>query len=151
MGELSFKDLKAVLDDNTLDLNMRGIEKIPVKALMKLPRATHLDFSTNAIVVIPTDFCLLTHITHLDLSSNNIYFLPENFGELFNLCHLDLYKNFIEDLPLSFGKLINLKWLDLKNNPLKSDLQKICGDCGDEKACKLAASAVVRYVKKKKR
>uniref|UniRef100_A0A0N5AIU3 LRRCT domain-containing protein n=1 Tax=Syphacia muris TaxID=451379 RepID=A0A0N5AIU3_9BILA len=103
MGELSFKDLKAVLDDNTLDLNMRGIEKIPVKALMKLPRATHLDFSTNAIV----------------------------------------------DLPLSFGKLINLKWLDLKNNPLKSDLQKICGDCGDEKACKLAASAVVRYVKKK--
>lgn len=149
MAELSLKELKAVLDDNELDLSMRQLSIVPVKALSKLPRATHLDFSNNKIVTIPLDFCLLTHITKLDLSNNRIVQLPENFGKLVNLVHLDLYKNCIEELPLSFGELTNLKWLDMKGNPLDNDLEKAAGDCQDENGCRQAAVRVVRLMREK--
>lgn len=36
MGELTINQLKALLEGNGLDLNMRNIEKIPVKALVSL-------------------------------------------------------------------------------------------------------------------
>ncbi|VDK60270.1 unnamed protein product [Anisakis simplex] len=98
MEELSLKDLKAVLDDNELDLSMRQLTVIPTRALAKLPRATHIDFSNNQILTIPPEFCLLTHITKLDLSNNRIVHLPNDFGKLVNLEHLDLYKNSIEVL-----------------------------------------------------
>uniref|UniRef100_F1L245 Leucine-rich repeat-containing protein 59 n=2 Tax=Ascaris TaxID=6251 RepID=F1L245_ASCSU len=149
MEELSLKDLKAVLDDNELDLSMRQLSVVPAKALAKLPRATHLDFSNNQIVAIPPEFCLLTHITKLDLSNNHIVHLPNDFGKLLNLEHLDLYKNSIEELPLSFGDLRSLKWLDMKGNPLEADLAKAAGECQDEKECKVAAVRVVRFMRDK--
>ncbi|VBB26411.1 unnamed protein product [Acanthocheilonema viteae] len=146
-GEISFKDLKALLDDNNIDLSMRELVSIPVKSLSKIPRATHLDFSNNLITSIPADFCCLTHVTKLDLSNNHIVHLPDEFGKLINLFHLDLYKNEIEELPLSFGELVSLKWLDLKGNPLESELLQAAGDCLDEKGCKTAASNVVRLMR----
>ncbi|EFO18430.2 hypothetical protein LOAG_10066 [Loa loa] len=144
--ELSLKDLKALLDDNNIDLSMRQLVSIPVKALSKIPRATYLDFSNNLITSIPSDFCLLTHVTKLDLSNNRIVHLPEEFGKLTNLVHLDLYKNEIEELPLSFGDLVSLKWLDLKGNPLQLELSQAAGECLDEKGCKTAALNVVRLM-----
>ncbi|VDK87113.1 unnamed protein product, partial [Onchocerca ochengi] len=144
--ELSYKDLKALLDENEIDLSMRQLVSIPVKALSKIPRATYLDFSNNSITSIPPDFCLLTHITKLDLSNNQIVHLPEEFGKLINLIHLDLYKNEIEELPLSFGELASLKWLDLKGNPLELELSQAAGDCLDEKGCKMAALNVVQLM-----
>ncbi|KAM3728813.1 Leucine-rich repeat-containing protein [Dirofilaria immitis] len=146
-NELSYKDLKALLDDNNIDLSMRQQVSIPVKALSKIPRATRLDFSNNLITSIPADFCLLTHITKLDLSNNHIVHLPEEFGKLINLVHLDLYKNEIEELPLSFGELASLKWLDLKGNPLELELSQAAGDCSDETGCKMAALNVVQLMR----
>ncbi|CAG9531382.1 unnamed protein product [Cercopithifilaria johnstoni] len=146
-GEISLKDLKALLDDNSIDLSMRELVSIPAKPLSKIPRATNLDFSNNLITSIPIDFCWLTHITKLDLSNNHIVHLPEEFGQLTNLVHLDLYKNEIEELPLSFGELISLKWLDLKGNPLEIELSQAAGDCLDEKGCKTAALNVVRLMR----
>ncbi|VDO57845.1 unnamed protein product [Onchocerca flexuosa] len=141
-AELSYKDLKALLDENDIDLSMRQLVSIP----SKIPRATHLDFSNNLITSIPADFCLLTHITKLDLSNNQIVHLPEEFGKLINLIHLDLYRNEIEELPLSFGELASLKWLDLKDNPLELELSQAAGDCLDEKGCKMAALNVVQLM-----
>nr|CDP91904.2 Bm4451 [Brugia malayi] len=145
--ELSFKDLKALLDDNNIDLSMRQLVSIPVKGLSKIPRATYLDFSNNLITSIPSDFCLLTHVTKLDLSNNHIVHLPEEFGKLINLVHLDLYKNEVEELPLSFGELASLKWLDLKGNPLELELSQAAGECLNEKGCKTAALNVVRLMR----
>uniref|UniRef100_A0AAF5RTQ3 Leucine Rich Repeat family protein n=1 Tax=Wuchereria bancrofti TaxID=6293 RepID=A0AAF5RTQ3_WUCBA len=145
--ELSFKDLKALLDDNNIDLSMRQLVSIPVKGLSKIPRATYLDFSNNLIISIPPDFCLLTHVTKLDLSNNHIIHLPEEFGKLINLVHLDLYKNEVEELPLSFGELASLKWLDLKGNPLELELSQAAGECLNEKGCKMAALNVVRLMR----
>ncbi|KHN85836.1 Leucine-rich repeat-containing protein 59 [Toxocara canis] len=149
MEELTLKDLKAVLDDNELDLSMRQLSVLPVRALAKLPRATHLDFSNNQIVNIPLEFCLLTHITKLDLSNNRIVHLPSDFGKLSSLEHLDLYKNCVEELPLSFGELRSLKWLDMKGNPLEPELAKAAGECQDEKECKMAAVRVVKFMRDK--
>uniref|UniRef100_A0A0R3RSV4 Leucine-rich repeat-containing protein 59 n=1 Tax=Elaeophora elaphi TaxID=1147741 RepID=A0A0R3RSV4_9BILA len=146
-GEIPLKDLRALLDDNNIDLSMCQLVSIPVKSLSKIPRAAHLDFSNNLIRSIPADFCLLTHVTKLDLSNNHIVHLPAEFGKLINLVHLDLYKNEIEELPLSFGDLVSLKWLDLKGNPLELELSQAAGDCMDEKGCKSAALNVVRLMR----
>ncbi|VDN01204.1 unnamed protein product [Thelazia callipaeda] len=144
--ELSLKKLKALLNGNNLDLSMRQLVKIPVKALSKIQRATHFDFSNNLISVVPVEFCSLIHVTKLDLSKNQIVQLPEDFGKLINLVHLDLYKNNIKELPLSFGELVSLKWLDLKDNPLRAELSKAAGDCSDDKGCKQAAINVVQLM-----
>ncbi|MFH4974819.1 hypothetical protein AB6A40_001528 [Gnathostoma spinigerum] len=149
MAELTVKELKSLLDENTLDLSMRGLTAIPVKALSHVPRATDIDLSNNLLTSIPMEFCFLKHITSLDLSRNRLYSLPNDFGQLINLVHLDLYENKIEELPLSFGDLSSLRWLDVKGNPLEAELDKVAGACSTEKECMAAAKNVVEFMKNK--
>ncbi|CAI4231466.1 unnamed protein product [Auanema sp. JU1783] len=148
--ELSLKELKDLLDDNELDLSVRGLTTIP-KALVQIPRATEIDLGANKISFIYPEFCNMTRITRLELGSNKLVVLPDNIGNLVHLQHLNLYNNQIEELPLSFANLRSLNWLDLKKNPLTQNLAKAAGNCGSEKECKQAAVGVLTYMKSLKK
>ncbi|GCB62404.1 leucine-rich repeat-containing protein 59-like isoform X1 [Scyliorhinus torazame] len=139
--------LRERLDGNELDLSLSGLSEVPARELAALPKATNLDMSCNCIIMLPPEFCNLTHLIKLDLSKNQLQELPSDFGRLVNLQHLDLYNNKLTNLPVSFAQLKNLKWLDLKGNPLDPLLEKVAGDCLDEKQCKLSAANVLRYMK----
>ncbi|XP_020385311.1 leucine-rich repeat-containing protein 59 [Rhincodon typus] len=139
--------LRERLDGHELDLSLNGLSEVPVRELAALPKATVLDLSCNCLVTLPPEFCSLTHLIKLDLSKNQLQELPSDFGRLINLQHLDLYNNKLTNLPVSFAQLKNLKWLDLKGNPLDPLLEKVAGDCLDEKQCKQSAANVLRYMK----
>lgn len=139
--------LRERLDGHELDLSLSGLSEAPVRELAALPKATTLDLSCNSFVLLPPEFCSLTHLIRLDLSKNQLQELPSDFGRLVNLQHLDLYNNKLISLPVTFAQLKNLKWLDLKGNPLDSTLKKVAGDCLDEKQCKQSAANVLRYMK----
>ncbi|XP_041073309.1 leucine-rich repeat-containing protein 59 isoform X1 [Carcharodon carcharias] len=139
--------LRERLDGNELDLSLSGLSEVPTRELAALPKATILDLSCNCIVMLPPEFCSLIHLIKLDLSKNKLQELPSDFGRLHNLQHLDLYNNKLTNLPVSFAQLKNLKWLDLKGNPLDPLLEKVAGDCLDEKQCKQSAANVLRYMK----
>ncbi|XP_060700193.1 leucine-rich repeat-containing protein 59 [Hemiscyllium ocellatum] len=139
--------LRERLDGHELDLSLSGLSEVPVRELATLPKATVLDLSCNSLVTLPSEFCSLTHLIKLDLSKNQLQELPSDFGRLINLQHLDLYNNKLTNLPVSFAQLKNLKWLDLKGNPLDPLLEKVAGDCLDEKQCKQSAANVLRYMK----
>uniref|UniRef100_UPI00398E76C6 leucine-rich repeat-containing protein 59 n=1 Tax=Pristiophorus japonicus TaxID=55135 RepID=UPI00398E76C6 len=140
-------NLRERLDGHELDLSLSGLSEVPVRELAALPKATILDLSCNCLVMLPPEFCSLTHLIKLDLSKNQLQELPSDIGRLLNLQQLDLYNNKLSSLPVSFAQLKNLKWLDLKGNPLDPLLEKVAGDCLDEKQCKQSAANVLRYMK----
>ncbi|XP_067128099.1 leucine-rich repeat-containing protein 59-like [Centruroides vittatus] len=138
--------LKDKLNDNELDLSLSELTDVPVKELLAIPKATHVDLSRNRIKSLPSNFSTLTHIIKLDLSKNELTELPHNFGNLTNLQYLDLYGNKLTALPISFCRLKNLRWLDLKNNPLEAPLKTIAGDCLDQTQCQQCAKKVVAHM-----
>eukprot|EP00062_Callorhinchus_milii_P004768 gi/632943476/ref/XP_007886969.1/ PREDICTED: leucine-rich repeat-containing protein 59 isoform X1 [Callorhinchus milii] len=139
--------LRERLEGRELDLSLSGLSDIPVRELIALPKATILDLSCNNLIMLPPEFCSLTHLVKLDLSKNQLQQLPGDFGRLVSLHHLDLYNNKLVSLPVSFAQLKNLKWLDLKGNPLDPALEKVAGDCLDEKQCRQSAVKVLQYMK----
>lgn len=141
------ESLKDKLDGNELDLSLNNLEVVPVKELLAIPKATHLDLSCNLLVKLPDSFCSLTHLVKIDLSKNQLTELPQDFGRLENLQHLDLLGNGLTSLPESFSLLKKLKWLDLKDNPLEPGLKKNAGDCLDEKQCLACAKRILLYMK----
>lgn len=138
--------LKDKLNDNELDLSLSELSDVPVKEMLAIPKATHIDLSRNRIKTLPSNFSTLTHIIKLDLSKNELTELPQNFGNLTNLQYLDLYGNKLTTLPISFCRLKNLRWLDLKNNPLEGQLKSIAGDCLDQTQCQQCAKRVVAHM-----
>lgn len=139
-------NLRSKLDGNELDLSLSELKEVPVRELVNIPKATHLDLSRNLLITLPPSFCTLTHIVRLDLSKNQLTELPANFGNLRSLQQLDLYSNQLKIVPVSFCHLSNLRWLDLKNNPLDARLKTVAGDCLDEKQCQTCAKLVVAFM-----
>lgn len=140
--------LKDRVDGGVLDLSLLELTSIPVKELVDIPKAVHLDLSCNLLVTLPNDISRLSHIVHLDLSKNNITSLPDSIGGLHKLQHLDLYRNSLTSLPVGFCHLKNLKWLDIKDNPLQEPHKSVAGDCLDDKQCRNCAQKVVAFMKK---
>ncbi|XP_059151583.1 leucine-rich repeat-containing protein 59-like [Physella acuta] len=140
------ESLREKLDGNELDLSLSNLDAVPVKELAALPKATHLDLSCNQLLILPDNFCTLTHIIKLDLSKNALTELPKDFGQLENLQHLDLLGNQLKTLPRSFHQLKKLKWLDLKDNPLEDGLKKNAGDCLNEDQCRKCATRILMYM-----
>ncbi|XP_058790567.1 leucine-rich repeat-containing protein 59-like isoform X2 [Phymastichus coffea] len=145
-GKLTVKDIKDMLDGDTLDFSLCNLEEVPVKEIATVKRFSHLDLSNNALTTLPKTFATLTQIVKLDLSKNMLTEIPENFGELKQLKHLDLYSNRISRLPLSLGELKNLKWLDLKENPLTPAVASIAGPCSNASECQACARNIVVYL-----
>ena len=135
--DLSRNALGPVELDKESDLYDEYNEPLP-NGLFKLTRLTWLDFSYNAIYLLPTQFFKLTQLTWLDLSStalgpveldeeSDLYDehegilepLRNGFGQLTRLTWLNLSYNSLETLPNKFGKLTQLTWLDLKSNSLE--------------------------------
>ncbi|XP_002738781.1 leucine-rich repeat-containing protein 59-like [Saccoglossus kowalevskii] len=141
------QSLKERLDGNELDLSMSGLLKVPVKELAALPKATRLDLSCNQLTYLPDAFGTLTHLVKIDLSKNAVSDLPPSIGGLVKLQYLDLLGNQLQSLPVSFANLRSLKWLDLKSNPLSIELQKVAGDCLDDRQCKECAKQVTSYMR----
>lgn len=139
--------LKEKVDGKELDLSLNNLTSVPVRDIVTIPKATHLDLSCNLLTSITDDFCSLTHLVKLDLSKNQITSLPRSFGALQRLQSLDLFSNKLTALPVSFCHLQNLKWLDVKDNPLDVNIQAVAGDCLNEEQCKACAKQVVIYMK----
>ncbi|CAH1802844.1 unnamed protein product [Owenia fusiformis] len=135
------------LEGNELDLSLSNLTVVPVKEMLQLRKATHIDMSCNLLSVIPDDFVKMEWIVKLDLSKNNITRLPEDIGNLQKLQHLDLFKNKLQALPVSMCHLKSLKWLDVKDNPLDETMKKVAGDCLDDLQCKTCAKRVVVFMK----
>lgn len=140
-------NLKDKINGNEVDLSLCNLTEVPVRELAAVPKATVLDLSCNNIILLPPEFCNLTHLVKLDLNKNQLTSLPDNLGNLVNLQHLDLFGNKLTVLPVSFSQLRSLKWLDLKDNPLEANLAKAAGDCLDEKQCKQCASKVLQHMR----
>eukprot|EP01101_Sappina_pedata_P008174 TRINITY_DN4489_c0_g1_i1.p1 TRINITY_DN4489_c0_g1~~TRINITY_DN4489_c0_g1_i1.p1 ORF type:complete len:806 (+),score=282.62 TRINITY_DN4489_c0_g1_i1:132-2420(+) len=99
-----------------LRLNSNQFEEIP-EDLFLLSSLKIIDFTSNSISVLPSDFELLFELTELLLSNNSIGNVPESLMTLGCLETLNLSNNQISSLA---GAPANLVILDLENNLLQS-------------------------------
>ncbi|OAD59582.1 Leucine-rich repeat-containing protein 59 [Eufriesea mexicana] len=143
---MNLKNVKNRLKDETLDLSLCELREVPIREIVAIKKATHLDLSNNLLTSLPSTFIDIKQIVKLDLSRNMLTEIPENFGELRQLKYLDLYANQISRLPLSLSELKNLKWLDLKENPLTSAVASVAGPCSNLSECQTCARNIVTYL-----
>ncbi len=103
-----------------LDGSFNNISHLSTNLALRIPHLTHLNFSYNSLIEIPSSIALLFHLEELLLRENLLVSLPEELCLLPKLQMLDVSFNQLENLPKGIGKLPMLTKLNVSHNFLTS-------------------------------
>jgi len=111
-----------------------------------LTQAVEIDFSNNAIEVIPNTLSLCTSLQLLHLGNNKIQEVPpEIFSQLKSLRELQLYKNKISIIPPEIGNLACIERLSIASNLITSMPEEL-GACTTLVELYLSNNAKLSYI-----
>jgi len=100
----------------TLDLSTRGLESLPLTAIVHQPSLTYLNLSQNQLTNLPPEIGQLCSLTRLDLEHNELTTFPPEIGGLTALRALIAVGNQLTNLPKEIGRLTRLTTLSVHSN-----------------------------------